>query len=609
MKPSQYLFPQDLRVTSVAPKNVLFIGSCLSEAYQYKFSILSPDTRFDHILYNNFSELPETAPQDLSLYDLQYLQIPLRSVLSDGVIRISQIFDHAFYSDVIGKAKYTIDAMLEEGLRFNKSHGITTLVSNFIVPQGAAAPSISDVGSKRDLRAIIEELNIYLLNAVQQYENTYIADVDAVAASIGKMYVLDDLIYFYSHGSIINPMWSREENTPAWTAPEPGRVEVVPDFSEFYTSHHEVFFEAAHAQMEHLYRVTRQADQVKLVIFDLDNTLWRGQLGDHYASDVTPPHSDGWPLGVWEAVHHLKARGILVTICSKNSEEFVRANWDKAVNLPFISLSDFLAPQINYLTKAENVAKILKDFNLTAKSAVFVDDNPVERNAVLAAHPEIRVIGSNPFLTRRILLWSSETQMPKLTEESGRRVEMVRQQISRENERTILGREDFLKSLNTKTTLVRVNDTNAPAFSRIYELINKTNQFNTTGKRWDFKELHHLFETGGEILSFSVSDRFTEYGLVGIIVFKKSTVLQYVMSCRVLGMDVEVAVLSWLTKHILSHGLEKVDASVIETPANMPCRDVFVRTGFKADNAREGGFVISDVFNLHVPQFVQIVEP
>jgi len=609
MKPFEYLFPRDLRVTDVAPKNVLLIGSCLSEAYRYKFSNLSPGTRFDHILYNNFSDLPEKTPQDLGKYDLQYLQIPLRSVLSDAVIKINQVLDPKFYDDIICRAKYTIDTMLDEGLRFNKSHGITTLISNFVIPQGSAAPSLYDIGSKRDLRAIVNDMNLHLLDAVHRYENAYLADIDAVASSLGKMYVLDDLIYFYSHSSIVNPIWSHEENTAPWTAPEPGRIEKVPDFDDFYPAHHDAFFEAAHAQMEHIYRVTKQVDQVKVVIFDLDNTLWRGQIGDHYTSDAVPPHSGGWPLGLWEAIHHLKARGILVTICSKNNSEFVRDNWDKAVNLPFITLSDFLTPRINYRSKAENIEEILNDFNLTAKSAVFVDDNPVERSSVLHAHPGIRVIGSNPFLTRRILLWSSETQTPKLTDESARRDDMVRQQISRESVRATLSRDEFLKSLSTKVTLERVNQTGAKVFSRVYELLNKTNQFNTSGKRWDFKELHELFEDGGEILAFSVADRFTDYGLVGVIVFKGATILQYVMSCRVLGMDVEIAALSWLTKHVISLGFGSLHSHIVETEANMPCRDVFTRAGFSIMEGRRGAFSFDKFSKFRVPPFVEVIDP
>src|ERR1019366_4237781 len=157
----------------------------------------------------------------------------------------------------------------------------------------------------------------------------------------------------------------------------------------------------------------------------LDDTLWRGQIAEHYETGVNWPVIHGWPTGIWEAVQHLLSRGILTAICSKNDESLVRERWDRAVQFGWLTLEDFTFVKINWLPKAENIEAIIRQANLTSKSVVFVDDNPVEREAVRSSIPGIRVIGSNPYATRRILLWSSETQVLTLSEESVRRDEMI----------------------------------------------------------------------------------------------------------------------------------------------------------------------------------------
>jgi predicted enzyme involved in methoxymalonyl-ACP biosynthesis len=103
--------------------------------------------------------------------------------------------------------------------------------------------------------------------------------------------------------------------------------------------------------------------------------------------------------------------------------------------------------------------------------------------AVKEAFTAMRTIGENPFLTRSILLRAPETQVTVVTNESNRRESMIRSQIDRERQRAVMSREDFLKGLNGKVGLVTIIDAGCAHFARAFELINKTNQFNTTGKR------------------------------------------------------------------------------------------------------------------------------
>ena len=577
MQTSEFLFPNDLNVTPVEFSKMLFIGSCLSEAYCKRVAKKYPNAAFDFILFNNAALLPEKTDDELRQYDFQYLQLPLRSVLSDGIVRIT---DHAGHN-WLQHGKQNIDIMLEKALAYNTQAGLLTVVSNFIVPQGVGAAGLVHVNELDDITYVVRELNKYLTEKVKAYGNAFVADVDMIANSIGKMHFLDDIIYFYTHGSVVYPDWAGHERMPYWTAPEPGRIDPLQTIDEIYPNRTEEFFRAVFDQIEAIYRTVNQLDMVKLVIFDLDNTMWRGQLVEHYQADRRKPYADGWPMGIWEVVHHLKRRGIMVSIASKNDEDLVKKGWANAVDTGFLKYEDFIVPKVNWLPKVENILEIMRQLSLTAKSVVFVDDNPVERDSVSSQIPGIRVMGSNPFLTRRILLWAPETNIVKLSKESAARESMLKAQVEREAVKSSMTRDEFLAGLNTQLDIWTVEDTQHPSFGRIFELVNKTNQFNTTGARWSFEDFTSFFASGGKVFSFSVRDKFTEYGTVGLVFVLGADIQQYVMSCRVLGMEIESAVLGTLVNIIQKQtGASEITARFRETEANTPCRNMYPDFGF-----------------------------
>ena len=596
MEAADFLFPRDLEATSLAYPNIIFIGSWLSEAYVSQLRAQHPGSRFDLILFNNAADLPEKSDEEIEEFDLQYIQLPLRTVLTDAVIRLADppALDGTY--DWIKIGKRNIDMMVEKAIAYNQQTGILTIIANFVVPQRHISESIYTENTESDICYIVAELNKYLSEQARLYPNVLVADVESVAASLGKRYFLDDTIVFSSHGSLVYPDWSGHEHMPYWTAPEPGRIEPIPDLGTTYENRTGEFFRAVFRQIEAIYRSFKQVDMVKVVIFDLDNTLWRGQLVEHYQPGAAWPYSDGWPLGIWEAVHHLRRRGIMTAIASKNDHHLVEQKWDDAVRPPFVKLSDFVVTSINWEPKADNIRKILQKLSLTPKSAVFVDDNPVEREAVKAALPGIRTIGSNPFVVRRILLWAPETQVAVRTSESQRREQMLKQQFAREDEKASLSRDDFLAGLASTVEIWRLPDTNHHTFSRVFELVNKTNQFNTSGKRWTPADYRQFLESGGSIHAFRVRDKFTDYGTVGAVFAKPERIEQYVMSCRVLGMEIEIAVLSHVVETLrAAAGPAEIEAAIVETDTNMPCRDVFKRGGFVArDDGRTHYVLKSD---------------
>ena len=583
---ADYLFPTDLTVTPTPISKVLVIGACVAEAMLEPLRLLRPEITFDYVIFNNLAVLDRIEPEEAARYDFQYVNLPLRDVLTDQVIDFGRFLAPGSAEALAEAALERLDAFLASSLRHTVEHGLLTFVGNFLVPQGPVFGALQQRESPRDLAALVRRLNARLADLARGYRNVFVADLDAIGASLGKSTFQDDAIAFYSHAAFWTARFTEHDTSPAFHAPAEGRIEPVPHLGEIYAFEHAQFFRAVWRQIEGLYRIVHQIDPVKLVVFDLDDTLWRGQIAEHYGDPGNWPALDGWPVGIWETVQHLRARGILTAVASKNDEGLVRARWHRAVRAPWVSLDDFAFVEIGWRPKAESVAAILRGANLTAGSVVFVDDNPVEREAVRAAFPEIRTLGSNPYVTRRILLWSSETQVAFLSAESVRRETMIRQQGHRERARAGMSREDFLRDLEARVTISVVMAETDPRFARCLELINKT------GERLGFAGMVAWFADGGRLYAFEVEDRYTNYGLVGAIRIQDGCFQQFAMSCRVLGLDIEDSAIRYVMRQErMTSGTFGFTAQVRETQANRVCRDVYARCGFGPSSDGDGTFV------------------
>jgi FkbH-like protein len=320
-----------------------------------------------------------------------------------------------------------------------------------------------------------------------------------------------------------------------------------------------------------------------VVIVDIDDTLWRGVAADDSVSAVE--RIEGWPMGMIEALGFLKRRGVLLALVSKNEEPTIERIWPSIIPNERLALADFAVRRINWRPKADNIAEILELLNLLPRSALFVDDNPVERAAVQSAFPDIRVIGPNPYVWRRLLLWAPETQVATITAESAKRTEMVQGQVERETKRKVLPRAEFLMSLKLAVAVRRIARADDPGFKRALELINKTNQFNTTGKRWTEQEFAALFGAGGYLIATRAKDKFSDYGIIGVMIVAQARVVQFVMSCRVVGLDVEIATIGHALRLMADAGEVQARADLVETDANLLSRDLWPRSGFAPDGA------------------------
>ena len=567
-----YRFPQELVVTPTSLRRVMIVGSCLVSVWPEIIKKADPGCPCDFFLFNNATQLPANPPHPIEDYDLQIVQIPLRSLLPDYTYFQLTHADMKSYGALLADAKGRLSQFLAAAMRWNSEHGLLTFVSNYLVPQQNPMGRLLPRYDLRNFVYFIEKLNEALADELSKYNNAYFFDMDQVVSTYGRRYFQDDVLWQLNHGAALsNEDFARDQE----------RLEPVVRPQEFYPVRlHDI---AVYLWMElvAMYRTVRQMDLVKLVVMDIDDTLWRGVAAEKsdLSDSVIEDAIRGWPLGLADALGYLKRRGVLLSICSRNDEKRITAIWSRIMG-NHLSLEDFASRKINWRTKAENFEEILSEMNLLPRNVLFIDDNPVERESIKAAFPGVRVLGPNPYVWRRILLWSSETQVASITAESAARTDMVQAQIERESQRKQMSRDEFLASLSLELKLFELNGVGHAGFPRALELINKTNQFNTSGKRWSKQECMAAFAEGTRFYAFEVKDRFTVYGIVGVLIVQGTDIVQFVMSCRVAGLDVEIAAMAEILRILHKDRHTAVSATLVETELNLLCRDLYQRCGF-----------------------------
>ncbi len=559
---ASYLAPGDLCVTPMAPYRALAIGTCFLEGLLSAERGAAGHGKFDFVLVNNQARGAFSAPADIAAYDFQIVQLPVRQALGEVAAAQLPYTDLAAHEKLFADGCARLRAALDVRMKYCREAGLPSFVLNFLVPQFNPMGRLLPRYDLRNIEYYVARLNEELERLVRGYPNAHVLDVDRIAASLGRRHMQDDSVLFSGHGALLVTAMA-----------ERNRMEQTGSIAQHYdVAAGEAFAAAVIAEAEAMWRTVAPEDAVKLVVIDLDDTLWRGVSGD--AEAVDHHMFAGWPYGFAEALLYLKKRGVLLAIVSKNDEARVREVWRKIVGRA-LRLEDFAALRINWRPKVENMAEILTSMRLLPRSVLFIDDNPAERAAMQAAFRDIRVLGRNPYYLRRILLLAPELQGTGVSEESARRTEMIHAQGIREGQRAGSPREDFLAQQEIVVSLGEIGTAEAPRFARAFELINKTNQFNTTGQRWTRRECAAHFAAGGVFVVYDVADRFAEYGLVGVVILRAGRVLQWVMSCRVIGMGVEQAVMAELvrTGRVRSGAL-------VETDANLPCRRLFAECGF-----------------------------
>jgi FkbH-like protein len=189
-----------------------------------------------------------------------------------------------------------------------------------------------------------------------------------------------------------------------------------------------------------------------------------------------------------------------------------------------------------------------------------------------------------------------------VTEESATRAESLRMNVMRDELRKTISDEEYLKSLQVKVSIDRLNSTSTARFPRAFELLNKTNQFNTTGRRWSAGEIEAFFASGGYALIAQVSDRFSNYGLTALALCVGSHCEQMVMSCRIFGLGVEAHLFDEFASRARTIGQPTLAYRV--TSRNGPIKGFLQEIGAAADASGR-----QDATQILQPDAGRVLEP
>jgi FkbH-like protein len=354
----------------------------------------------------------------------------------------------------------------------------------------------------------------------------------------------------------------------------------------------------------------------KVLVLDLDNTLWGGIIGDDGIEGIVI--GQGNPLGeaylaVQRGALDMHGRGVVLAVSSKNEDTTARLPFQKHPDM-LLREEHFVVFQANWSDKATNLATIADALNLGRESLVFLDDNPAERMQVRGSHPEIAVpeLPEDPAYYWRTLAASGHFEAIAFSEDDRKRSTFYHQNAKRLELQSGAGTlDDYHQSLNMVATFAPFN---AVGRSRIAQLINKSNQFNLTTRRYTEEQIARLEQDPGAFtLQVRLADVFGDNGMISVVIAHRDAAAwqidTWLMSCRVLGRRVEEAVLAEIVRAARLDGATALIGRFIPTDRNMMVARHYEKLGFsKLTEDDSGSMWQLDLNTYHAPGLPMVIE-
>ena len=329
----------------------------------------------------------------------------------------------------------------------------------------------------------------------------------------------------------------------------------------------------------------------KILILDLDNTIWGGVIGDSNIGDIKINSDDPEGRlfrGFQFFIKSLKNKGVLLALCSKNNESVVLKAFNE-LDMP-LKLNDFITVKINWKNKHENIIDICKELNLGLESVVFCDDNPSEREEILSFLPEVSCpnIGDDPSKYINIIDVNQyfKNYLPISNEDKNRKqsYEILKKQLISKSK--FKNHNEFIQSLKLDICVENLNIKN---IDRVQQLINKTNQFNLTTRRVTTKFLEIDIKKKWHFV-IRAKDKFGDHGIISFIYGSlnnnKITIENWVLSCRVFNKNIEGSVLQYLIMKAFNFKAKEVNTTLIVNSKNIELKNTLKNLGFEQSNSK-----------------------
>lgn len=424
-----------------------------------------------------------------------------------------------------------------------------------------SVPHIQWVNDNNSLQIAISKYNARLYELSKNKPNIKVIDIQEFCSEY-KVSELFDWRFFYMSETAITPR-------------------VAKQFSQWFEKKQKAI----------------EQKRKKCLVLDLDNTMWGGVLGEDGIEGIKlgDTYSGNVFLDFQKCVVEASKNGVILTVCSKNNEQDVLDAWKQH---PFMQIGTdtISAYRINWNDKVSNIIELAEELNIGLDSFVFIDDNPVERERVKQFLPEVAV-PDFPQNTYELInffknIYEDYFQTYTLTDEDIQKNKQYAENFKRkQHQQSFVDIEAYYKSLDMQLLVYKNN----PIFiTRLAQMTQKTNQFNLTTKRYTESDIQE-FMHNDSVFALEVKDKFGNNGITAMAIIccedSKIAVLDsFLLSCRVLGRDIETVFLLYICNVLFERGFTKLKASFIPTKKNTKlAKDFLDKSGFDLVNCSENG--------------------
>ena len=501
--------------------------------------------------YNQYNQ--EILNQESNSYkfspDITFLLIDTRNILGD-------LF-HLPYSGSTSERKSFVEKKLKEiqnlANTFTSRTKSKLVIANFDIPT-YSSHGIIETKIEYGFHQMIEDLNRGLIDFFANSDSIYVYDFNGFVSRYGEDNVFDYKQFFF------------------------GDMKISLDYIPYL----------ANDLMGYI--IGYLGLSKKCIVLDLDNTLWGGIIGEDGFNGIRlgPEPPGNSYLEFQRVLLSLYQRGIILAINSKN-------NYDDALKVikehPYMVLREehFASMRINWNDKVSNMKEITSELNIGADSMVFFDDDPVNREYMRLNMPQILTVDlpQDPSQYAQTIKKMNEFSVLNITNEDAQRGKMYVEQRKRSDlEQSAPDLESFLKNLELGVLIKNANEFTIP---RISQLTLKTNQFNLTSKRYQESDIKKLSEDDKYVVGcVQVKDKFGDNGITGVFIVHKENSKEwfidtFLLSCRVMGREVEKGMLGYIVNKAKENGVEQIKAQFISSQKNKPIEDFLPNCGFQKD--------------------------
>lgn len=501
--------------------------------------------------YNQYQQ--EILNQNGNLYkfdpDVCFLIIDIRNILGN-------LFYFPYSISIEERKNYVASKVLEIKKLVESFTAVTTsklVISNFHIPSYSPY-GIFETKSEYGFHQMIQDLNDKLNLAFVSSTSVYVYDFDRFVSRFG------------------------EEN--------------IFDYRQFLVGDIKITFDSIPHLANQLmsYVIGHLGISKKCIVVDLDNTLWGGIVGeDGFNGIKLGPEPPGNTFMEFQKVLlSLHQRGIILAVNSKN-------NRDDAIKVikehPYMVLREdhFASLRINWDDKVVNMKEIARDLNIGLDSIAYLDDDPVNRAYMRVSIPEILTVElpQDTSLYTKTIKDMNEFSVLNITHEDTQRGKMYLEQRKRTDlEQSTPDLQSFLEQLDLKVMIKKADDFTMP---RISQLTLKTNQFNLTTKRYQESDIKKLAEDQKYLVGCAqIEDKFGNNGITGVFIVRKDDPKEwfidtFLLSCRVMGRDVEKGIMGHIINKAKESGAHKIKAQFVPTSKNKPIENFLPNCGFQKE--------------------------